>query len=65
MNRLSYKKSLGVKRTNRCFICTFAAKKIDMYRTHNCGELKMENVGDKVTLSAWVQKSRDLGGDLY
>ena len=33
-----------------------------MYRTHNCGELKMENVGDEVTLSAWVQKSRDLGG---
>ena len=33
-----------------------------MYRTHNCGQLKMENVGENVILSGWVQKSRDLGG---
>ncbi len=33
-----------------------------MYRTHNCGELTMDNVGEGVILSGWVQKSRDLGG---
>lgn len=33
-----------------------------MYRTHTCGELGISNKGDKVTLSGWVQRSRDLGG---
>ena len=32
-----------------------------MYRTHTCGELRIENVGQKVTLSAWVQTIRDKG----
>ncbi len=32
-----------------------------MYRTHNCGELTIANVGQEVTLSGWVQKSRDKG----
>ena len=33
-----------------------------MLRTNTCGALNIKNVGEKVTLSGWVQKIRDLGG---
>ncbi|NPA67771.1 MAG: aspartate--tRNA ligase [Chlorobi bacterium] len=33
-----------------------------MYRTHNCGELRISDVNKKVKLSGWVQKTRKLGG---
>jgi aspartyl-tRNA synthetase len=33
-----------------------------MHRTHTCGELSIKDLGKGVTLSGWVQKSRDLGG---
>ena len=36
-----------------------------MYRTHNLGELKITNVGEKVELSGWVQKLRNLGGMIF
>ena len=32
-----------------------------MYRTHTCGELRISNVGQEVTLAGWVQKVRKMG----
>ena len=32
-----------------------------MYRTHNCGELRISDIGKEVTLSGWVQVGRDFG----
>lgn len=36
-----------------------------MYRTKMCGELKLDNVGESVELSGWIQKIRDLGGMIF
>ncbi len=33
-----------------------------MLRTHTCGELSLKDLGKEITLTGWVQKSRDLGG---
>ena len=35
------------------------------YRTHTCGELRKENVGERVKIAGWIQKSRNLGGLLF
>ena len=36
-----------------------------MHRTHTCGELNLNHLNQEVTLSGWVQKSRDLGGTTF
>jgi len=36
-----------------------------MYRTHNCGALRMSNVGEQVKLSGWVQIKRNFGALIF
>ncbi|MBY6035354.1 aspartate--tRNA ligase [Fictibacillus nanhaiensis] len=35
------------------------------YRTHHCGKITEQFIGEKVTITGWVQKRRDLGGLIF
>ena len=36
-----------------------------MYRSHNCGELRIKHVGLEVKLSGWIHKIRDKGSLIW
>ncbi len=37
----------------------------NLRRTHMCGELRLSNIDEEVTLMGWVQKRRNLGGLVF
>lgn len=38
---------------------------MNTYRTHNCGEIRIEDVGKEVKIAGWVQTVRNLGGLVF
>src|SRR4026209_390690 len=43
------------------YICDSEKEKDNMYRTHTCGELRINEAGKNVTLAGWVQTIRKFG----
>jgi aspartyl-tRNA synthetase len=39
--------------------------KMHAYRSHNCGQLRKDNVGQSIKLSGWISRIRDHGGVLF
>ena len=44
---------------------TMAESMKDLKRSHRCGEVSVQNVGESVTVMGWVQKQRNKGGIIF
>ena len=38
---------------------------METYRTHNCGQIRKEDIGKKVKIAGWVQGLRNLGSLVF
>ena len=38
---------------------------MNKYRTHNCNELRKENINQEISISGWINKKRDHGNLLF
>ena len=38
---------------------------MNLYRSHNCGELNINHINENVYISGWINKIRDHGGVLF
>ena len=38
---------------------------MNKYRSHHCNELRKKSVGEKISLSGWINKKRDHGNLLF
>ncbi len=38
---------------------------MNIYRTHNCNQLRLEDAGSKVSLAGWINRKRDHGNVLF
>ena len=38
---------------------------MNIYRTHNCGELRKSNIGQRIRLAGWIDTIRDHGGVIF
>jgi aspartyl-tRNA synthetase len=55
----------GLKLSGCNFPKTLLCGDLNVLRTHTCGELRAENVGQTINLCGWVDKYRDQGGVVF
>ena len=40
-------------------------RRLSLLKSHNCGELREEHVGQRITVAGWVHRRRDHGGKVF